>query len=89
MSRDSLVWSAGRTPSQAHHVRYAQSRGLALKVSDEFTVPLCAIHYTENHSTGNERRWWEQYKIDPLAIAKSLWQQGSQRQLPTLGPTPG
>ena len=31
----------GRSPSHAHHVRYAQSRGLALKVSDEFTVPLC------------------------------------------------
>lgn len=34
----------GRSPSHAHHVRYAQSRGLSLKVSDEFTVPLCAIH---------------------------------------------
>ena len=31
-------------------------RGLALKVSDEFTVPLCAIHHSENHSTGNERQ---------------------------------
>src|SRR3989304_9301277 len=59
----------GRTPSHAHHVRYAQSRGLALKVSDEFTVPLCAIHHTENHATGDERRWWGQYKIDPLVVA--------------------
>jgi hypothetical protein len=42
----------GRRPSQAHHVRYAQPRGLRLKVSDEFTVPLCAIHHTENHTTG-------------------------------------
>jgi hypothetical protein len=32
----------GRSPSHAHHVRYAQSHGLSLKVSDEFTVPLCA-----------------------------------------------
>src|SRR5262249_54092270 len=28
----------GRTPSHAHHVRYAQPRGQSLKVSDEFTV---------------------------------------------------
>jgi hypothetical protein len=63
----------GRAPSHAHHVRYAQPKGLALKVSDEFTVPLCAIHHSENHATGDERRWWEQHKIDPLAVAASLW----------------
>jgi DNA recombination protein Rad52 len=55
----------GRAPSHAHHVRYAQSRGLGLKVSDEFTVPLCVIHHGEIHSTGNERQWWEQHKLIP------------------------
>jgi hypothetical protein len=65
----------GRAPSHAHHVRYAQSRGLGLKVSDEFTVPLCAIHHGEIHSTGNERQWWEQHKIDPLAVANALWRE--------------
>jgi DNA recombination protein Rad52 len=65
----------GRAPSHAHHIRYAQSRGLALKVSDEFTVPLCAIHHSEIHTTGEERRWWQERKIDPLAIAERLWRQ--------------
>jgi hypothetical protein len=32
--------------------RGAKKRQLALKVSDEFTVPLCAIHHSENHGTG-------------------------------------
>jgi Rad52/22 family double-strand break repair protein len=68
----------GRTPSQAHHIRYAQPRGLAIKVSDEFTVPLCVIHHTENHATGNERRWWDEHKIDPLPIAERLWRQGRE-----------
>jgi hypothetical protein len=63
----------GRVPSQAHHVRYAQPKGLGIKVSDEFTVPLCAIHHTENHATGDERNWWAALKIDPLGIAASLW----------------
>ena len=63
----------GRTPSQSHHIRYAQAKGIALKVSDEFTVPLCAIHHMENHATGDERRWWEKHKIDPLIAAESLW----------------
>ena len=63
----------GRTPTHAHHIRYAQPRGLALKVSDEFTVPLCAVHHSENHATGDERRWWQELKIDPLAVAQELW----------------
>jgi hypothetical protein len=68
----------GRTPAQAHHIRYAQPRGVGLKVSDEFTVPLCAIHHTENHATGDERHWWEERKIDPLPIAAGFWKE-SQR----------
>jgi hypothetical protein len=42
-------------------------------VSDEFTVPLCAIHHSENHATGDERPWWQERKIDPLAVAAELW----------------
>jgi hypothetical protein len=48
----------GRSPSHAHHIRFAQSRGLGLKVSDEFTVPLCAIHHQQNHARGEEQLWW-------------------------------
>jgi DNA recombination protein Rad52 len=69
----------GRSPSHAHHVRFAQSKGLALKVSDEFTVPLCAIHHSENHSTGDERKWWQTHNIEPLAIARRLWEESCKR----------
>jgi Rad52/22 family double-strand break repair protein len=68
----------GRSPTHAHHVRFAQSRGLGLKVSDEFTVPLCAIHHQQNHATGNERQWWQEHKIDPLAVAERLWRESQQ-----------
>ena len=70
----------GRAPSHAHHVRFAQSKGLGLKVSDEFTVPLCATHHAENHNTGNERLWWQERKLDPLAEAERLWQQSKGGQ---------
>jgi recombination DNA repair RAD52 pathway protein len=63
----------GRTPAHAHHIRYAQAKGIALKVSDEFTVPLCVIHHSENHATGDETRWWRERKIDPLTVAAELW----------------
>src|SRR4029450_736243 len=69
----------GRAPSHAHHVRYAQPRGLGLKVSDEFTVPLCATHHHHLHETTQEREWWLERKIDPLIIARALWQQSQQR----------
>jgi hypothetical protein len=39
----------GRQPSDAHHLRFAQPRALGLKVSDEFTVPLCRAHHRELH----------------------------------------
>ena len=42
----------GRRPSHAHHLRFAQPRAMALKVSDEFTVPLCSSHHDEVHRTG-------------------------------------
>ena len=69
----------GRTPSHPHHVRYAQSRGIGLKVSDEFTVPLCAIHHHHIHTTAKEREWWQQRNIDPLKVASELWQQSRER----------
>jgi hypothetical protein len=72
----------GRAPSQAHHVRFAQSRGVSLKVSDEFTVPLCALHHRENHTTGDEKRWWQDRALDPLAIASDLWRQSRERNDP-------
>lgn len=72
----------GRTPSHAHHIRYAQLKGVALKVSDEFTVPLCAIHHSQNHATGDERRWWREHKIEPLAVAHSLWRETRRRSFP-------
>jgi Rad52/22 family double-strand break repair protein len=65
----------GRAPSHAHHIRYAQPKGLALKVSDEFTVPLCATHHSENHMTGNELQWWQDRNIEPLSVARKLWQE--------------
>ena len=69
----------GRSPAHAHHVRYAQSRGLSLKVSDEFTVPLCATHHHHIHTTGKEREWWQEQNIDPLKAASALWRQSCEQ----------
>ena len=70
----------GRTPSDPHHLRFAQPRAIGLKVSDEFTVPLCRGHHRELHQNGNEQAWWERRKINALEIAKSLWAPRMQRR---------
>jgi hypothetical protein len=65
----------GRQPSDPHHLRFAQSRAIGLKVSDEFTVPLCRIHHRQLHHAGNEVAWWGNFNIKPLEVANGLWDQ--------------
>jgi DNA recombination protein Rad52 len=80
-SKDHLVFVAnqpclvcGRRPAHAHHLRFAQPRAMALKVSDEYTVPLCSGHHDSLHRTGDERAWWARNGIrDPLMMAGRLW----------------
>ena len=62
-----------RRPSDPHHLRFMQPRALGRKASDEFTVPLCRMHHRAVHSAGDERAWWKQTAIDPLKVARELW----------------
>jgi hypothetical protein len=64
----------GRTPSDAHHIKFAEQRAMGRKVGDRFTVPLCRLHHRELHRRGNERAWWERQGIDPLDLAATLWE---------------
>ena len=64
----------GRQPSDPHHLRFAQPRAIGLKVSDEFTVPLCRGHHRQLHQAGNEIAWWQGLQINALEIAKTLWE---------------
>jgi hypothetical protein len=63
----------GRTPSDPHHIKFAEQRAMGRRVSDRFTVPICRLHHRELHRRGNERAWWQHQGIDPLAIAATLW----------------
>jgi ERF superfamily len=80
----------GRTPCEAHHLRFAQPRAMGRRVSDEFTVPLCRLHHRELHHMGNELCWWAELNIDPLPIALRFWQQ-TRGVVPTTHeePSPG
>jgi hypothetical protein len=71
----------GRQPSDPHHLRFAQARALGLKVSDEFTVPLCRGHHRQLHQAGNEVAWWDDLDINALEIAKGLWEESHGRAM--------
>jgi hypothetical protein len=72
----------GRQPSDPHHLRSAQPRALGLKVSDEFTVPLCRGHHRQLHQAGNEVAWWGKLQINALEMAKTLWEQSHAKPEP-------
>jgi hypothetical protein len=63
----------GRRPSDPHHLRFAQRPALGRKVSDEFAVPLCRLHHRELHRSRNEASWWKKLGLDPIKIARQLW----------------
>ena len=65
----------GRRPADPHHLRFAQSRALGRKVSDEFTVPLCRGHHREVHRCSDEATWWAKIGVEPLGVANALWRE--------------
>jgi hypothetical protein len=71
----------GRTPAEAHHVRFAQPRALNRKVSDEYTVPVCRVHHRELHRYGDEASWWAGVNVDPLPIALELWRRSRSAEI--------
>ena len=71
-----------RTPSDPHHLRFAQARARP-QVSDEFVVPLSRSHHRALHRVGNEQGWWQATGIDPLEFASKFW--GQSRLVETAG----
>ena len=65
----------GRRPAQAHHLTFTQPRAMGSKSSDEYVVPLCALHHRSLHDHGPEREWWTAKGVDPISTALELWQQ--------------
>ncbi|WP_166294284.1 ERF family protein [Bradyrhizobium sp. 2S1] len=72
-----------QSPTDAHHLKFAQPRTLGRKVSDEFTVPLCRTHHQDLHRHGNEKAWWADMQIAPLPLAKELWQASPMQETRT------
>ena len=73
----------GRKPSDPHHLRYLQPRALGRKASDEFAVPLCRVHHRALHRARDERAWWQAAGIDPIPVARKLWDDSRREEART------
>lgn len=69
-------------PAEAAHIRYADAlhgkevTGMGRKPDDKWALPLAPeLHrmMTGCQHDSAEREWWVQFKIDPLAVCKQLW----------------
>ena len=65
--------------SEAHHVTFAQPKGMGMKVGDNWCVPLSHPHHMELHAFGDERTWWDLQGIEPLEWAKENWSKYNER----------
>jgi hypothetical protein len=79
----------GRQPSDPDHLRFAQPRAIGLKVSDEFTVPLCRGHHHQLHRTGNEVAWWEKLQIEAVRLPEPFGCKPTPRRPPKLASNNG
>lgn len=62
---------------EAHHLKQGTGeRGMAVRSTDRWTVPLCRGHHDDVERIGakNEREWFRQFGLDPHTLARDLWQ---------------
>lgn len=72
----------GMVPSEAAHVRLnaaetGKLQALGQKPDDMWSVPLCAAHHREDNEAQHrigERAFWAKHRIDPLALARLLFE---------------
>lgn len=73
-------------PSDPHHLKTGTGeRGMGLRSTDKWTVPLCRGDHDDVESVGsrNEIRWFQMHGVDdPLALAEALW--SATGDLPTM-----
>jgi len=64
-----------RTPCEAHHLRIKDERGVGMKATDRWAVPLTRDEHWLIHEIGSrmEEQWFYERGIDIIDIANRLW----------------
>lgn len=63
---------------EAHHLQSSGERGMSLRATDQWAVPLCFKHHTGDdgvHRVASRREpeWFGERGIDAVWLAKALW----------------
>ena len=62
------------SPADAHHIQFAQPRGLGRKTGDQYAVPVCRRHHVDLHTGGvGEKTWWALQGINPVTWAEQTY----------------
>jgi hypothetical protein len=66
---------SGRSPCEAHHLRIKEERGVSMRATDRWAVPLTWDEHHDVHRVGSRREeaWFKQHGIDARALAEALW----------------
>jgi hypothetical protein len=64
-------------PCDPHHLRVPSERGVGLKATDRWAVPLTRVEHEECHTVGSrkEELWFIARGCDVYSLANGLWQQ--------------
>ena len=75
---------SGRQPCDPHHLRVKGERGVGLKATDKWAVPLTRDEHDEVHKVGSrkEEAWFAARGISNCyELASALWAAGKSRDL--------
>lgn len=64
-------------PTEAHHSRAISPKTMGARVSDYLAVPLCRACHALLHMRGDERAWWKDHNIDPIAWIAQFSKEGA------------
>lgn len=67
---------SGRKPCDAHHLQVPAERGVGMRATDRWAVPLTHDEHMDLHTFGSrlEREWFANRGIDdPYGMARELW----------------
>jgi hypothetical protein len=66
---------SGRTPCEPHHLRLAEERGVGLKATDRWAIPLTHEEHMEVHMIGSklEEQWFVDRGLLCYILARRLW----------------
>lgn len=66
---------SGQTPCEPHHLRIGSERGVGLKATDRWAIPLTHEEHMQAHMVGSklEEEWFAERGVACYTLARRLW----------------